>query len=60
VRSRPARPRRSNPALIALVNDNGFGLVVLKQLRHGLARATALLAAGRAHLYICGQPSRDL
>jgi hypothetical protein len=33
---------------------------VLKQLRHGLARATALLAAGRAYLYLCGQPSRDL
>ncbi len=35
-------------------------VVVLRQLRNGLARATALLAAGRAYLYLFGQPSRDL
>ena len=34
--------------------------VALRQLRNGLARATALLAAGRAYLYLFGQPSRDL
>jgi hypothetical protein len=33
---------------------------ILQQLRHGLATATALLAAGRAYLYLPGQPSRDL
>jgi hypothetical protein len=32
----------------------------LRQLRTGLARATALLAAGRVYLYLLGQPSRDL
>jgi hypothetical protein len=34
--------------------------IALHQLRTGLARATALLAAGRAYLYLLGQPSRDL
>jgi hypothetical protein len=34
--------------------------MALSQLRAGLARATALLAAGRAYLYLLGQPSRDL
>jgi hypothetical protein len=32
----------------------------LTQLRTWLARATALLAEGRAHLYLHGQPGRDL
>jgi hypothetical protein len=32
----------------------------LRQLRTGLARATALLVAGRAYLYLLGQPSRHL
>ena len=34
--------------------------MALMQLRAWLARATALLAAGRAYLYLLGQPSRDL
>jgi hypothetical protein len=34
--------------------------MALGQLRAGLARATALLAAGRVYLYPLGQPSRDL
>jgi OpgC protein len=34
--------------------------MVLPQLRTGLARATTLLAAGRAYLYLLGQPSREL
>jgi hypothetical protein len=34
--------------------------MALTQLRTWLARATALLAEGRAHLYLHGQPSRDL
>jgi hypothetical protein len=32
----------------------------LRQFRIGLARAMALLAAGRAYLYLPGQPSRNL
>jgi OpgC protein len=34
--------------------------MALMQLRAWLARATALLAAGRAYLYLLGQPSRDV
>ena len=34
--------------------------LALPQLRAGLARATTLLAAGRAYLYLLGQPSREL
>jgi hypothetical protein len=35
-------------------------VMALRQLRTGLARATALLAAGRAYFYLLSQPSRDL
>jgi predicted metal-binding membrane protein len=35
-------------------------VVALKQLQNGIARATALLPAGRTYLYLFGQPSRDL